>query len=73
MNLIGCFHPPGELKHPELFQYGDETMSAWMEGHLSQDIVDEHKKVEEADLVIFQVRGHAGGCPRRGGAYTSGT
>lgn len=44
----------GELKHPELFQYGDETMSAWTEGRLSRDIVDEHEKVKEADLVIFQ-------------------
>ncbi|CAF88692.1 unnamed protein product, partial [Tetraodon nigroviridis] len=48
----------GELKKPELFQYGDETMSAWKEDRLSNDIVAEQRKVEEADLIIFQVRGH---------------
>ncbi|XP_026233616.1 NAD(P)H dehydrogenase [quinone] 1 isoform X2 [Anabas testudineus] len=44
----------GDLKKPELFQYGDETMQAWMEGHLSHDIVAEQRKVEEAELIIFQ-------------------
>ncbi|XP_078111170.1 NAD(P)H dehydrogenase [quinone] 1 [Sander vitreus] len=44
----------GDLKTPEHFQYGDETMSAWMEGRLSDDIVAEQRKVEEAELVIFQ-------------------
>lgn len=33
-------------------------MHAWMEGRLSDDIVLEQRKVEEADLIIFQVRGH---------------
>lgn len=33
-------------------------MHAWMEGRLSDDIVAEQRKVEEAELVIFQVRGH---------------
>ncbi|XP_029353898.1 NAD(P)H dehydrogenase [quinone] 1 isoform X2 [Echeneis naucrates] len=44
----------GDLKNPELFQYGDETMHAWMEGRLSDDIVAEQRKVEEAELIIFQ-------------------
>ncbi|XP_070686580.1 NAD(P)H dehydrogenase [quinone] 1 [Pempheris klunzingeri] len=44
----------GDLKNPELFQYGDETMYAWMEGRLSDDIVAEQRKVEEAELIIFQ-------------------
>lgn len=44
----------GDLKNPELFQYGDETMHAWLEGRLSHDIVAEQRKVEEAELVIFQ-------------------
>lgn len=44
----------GDLKKPELFQYGDETMFAWMEGRLSEDIMAEQKKVQEAELVIFQ-------------------
>ena len=48
----------GDLKNPEPFQYGDETMHAWMEGRLSDDIVAEQHKVEEAELIIFQVRGH---------------
>lgn len=37
-------------------------MSAWKEGRLRRDIVEEQKKVEEADLIIFQVRGHGHGC-----------
>lgn len=44
----------GDLKNSELFQYGDETMHAWMEGRLSEDIVAEQRKVEEAELIIFQ-------------------
>ncbi|XP_056134779.1 NAD(P)H dehydrogenase [quinone] 1 [Lampris incognitus] len=44
----------GELKNPELFQYGEETMHAWMEGRLSQDIIDEQRKINEAELIIFQ-------------------
>ncbi|XP_060895701.1 NAD(P)H dehydrogenase [quinone] 1 isoform X2 [Labrus mixtus] len=44
----------GDLKNPELFQYGEETMHAWMEGHLSEDIAAEQKKVEAAELIIFQ-------------------
>lgn len=31
-------------------------MYAWMEGRLSEDIVAEQRKVEEAELIIFQVR-----------------
>ncbi|XP_029000810.1 NAD(P)H dehydrogenase [quinone] 1 [Betta splendens] len=44
----------GDLKKPEHFQYGDETMLAWKEGRLSEDIVAEQRKVEEAELIIFQ-------------------
>ncbi|XP_074523010.1 NAD(P)H dehydrogenase [quinone] 1 [Halichoeres trimaculatus] len=44
----------GDLKNSELFQYGDETMHAWKKGKLSDDIVAEHRKVEEAELIIFQ-------------------
>lgn len=44
----------GDLKNPELFQYGDETMYAWMEDRLSEDIVAEQRKVTEAELIIFQ-------------------
>ncbi|KAM4630163.1 NAD(P)H dehydrogenase [quinone] 1 [Polymixia lowei] len=44
----------GELKNSELFQYGEETMHAWMEGRLSDDIIAEQRKVEEAELIIFQ-------------------
>jgi len=31
-------------------------MLAWQEGRLASDIVEEHKKLKEADIVIFQVR-----------------
>uniref|UniRef100_A0A3Q3X9N4 Ribosyldihydronicotinamide dehydrogenase [quinone] n=1 Tax=Mola mola TaxID=94237 RepID=A0A3Q3X9N4_MOLML len=44
----------GDLKNPELFQYGEETMHAWMEGRLSDDIVAEQRKLKDAELVIFQ-------------------
>uniref|UniRef100_A0A3P8V7U9 Ribosyldihydronicotinamide dehydrogenase [quinone] n=1 Tax=Cynoglossus semilaevis TaxID=244447 RepID=A0A3P8V7U9_CYNSE len=44
----------GDLKNPELFQYGEESMAAWKEGRLSDDIVAEQRKVEEAEFVIFQ-------------------
>ncbi|KAM4592276.1 NAD(P)H dehydrogenase [quinone] 1 isoform 2-T2 [Odontesthes bonariensis] len=44
----------GGLENPEHFQYGEETMNAWKEGRLSDDITAEQRKVEEAELVIFQ-------------------
>ncbi|XP_061622262.1 NAD(P)H dehydrogenase [quinone] 1-like isoform X2 [Phyllopteryx taeniolatus] len=43
-----------DLKNPELFQYGEETLHAWKEGRLSEDIVAEQRKVEKAELIIFQ-------------------
>lgn len=48
-----CFS--GAVKNPKHFRYGNETMLAWQEGRLASDIVDEHNKLKEADLVIFQV------------------
>ncbi len=47
---------PGNLKNPELFQYGEETMHAWFEERLSDDIAAEQCKVKEAEFIIFQVR-----------------
>ncbi|KAK6294052.1 hypothetical protein J4Q44_G00348820 [Coregonus suidteri] len=44
----------GEVKNPEHFKYGEETMEAWKEGRLSDDIIAEQRKVEAAELVIFQ-------------------
>ncbi|KAM4833594.1 NAD(P)H dehydrogenase [quinone] 1 [Thomomys bottae] len=44
----------GELKDPENFQYSAEASLAYKEGRLSPDIVAEQKKLEAADLVIFQ-------------------
>ncbi|XP_041798733.1 NAD(P)H dehydrogenase [quinone] 1 isoform X2 [Chelmon rostratus] len=44
----------GDLKNPELFQYGEETMHAWLEDRLSDDIKAEQHKVKEAELIIFQ-------------------
>ncbi|XP_072320748.1 ribosyldihydronicotinamide dehydrogenase [quinone]-like [Eucyclogobius newberryi] len=44
----------GELKSPDLFRYGEEMQEAWSAQTLSDDIKDEHKKVQEADLIIFQ-------------------
>ncbi|XP_051564286.1 NAD(P)H dehydrogenase [quinone] 1-like [Myxocyprinus asiaticus] len=45
----------GSVKNPEHFCYGEETMLAWKEGRLASDIVEEHKKLQEAELVVFQV------------------
>uniref|UniRef100_A0A7J8CJX4 NAD(P)H dehydrogenase [quinone] 1 n=1 Tax=Rousettus aegyptiacus TaxID=9407 RepID=A0A7J8CJX4_ROUAE len=44
----------GTLKDPENFQYAPETVLAYKNGCLSPDIVAEQKKLEAADLVIFQ-------------------
>ncbi|KAM9302349.1 NAD(P)H dehydrogenase [quinone] 1-like [Gastrophryne carolinensis] len=44
----------GSAKEPNNFKYGSETLEAWKEGRLSKDIVKEQKKIEKADLVIFQ-------------------
>ncbi|XP_027788964.2 NAD(P)H dehydrogenase [quinone] 1 isoform X1 [Marmota flaviventris] len=44
----------GKLKDPEKFQYTVESCLAYKEGCLSPDIVAEQKKLEAADLVIFQ-------------------
>ncbi|XP_018416450.1 PREDICTED: NAD(P)H dehydrogenase [quinone] 1-like [Nanorana parkeri] len=44
----------GKPKDPNHFKYGAESLEAWKEGRLSKDIVEEQKKVEKADLIIFQ-------------------
>ncbi|XP_077144640.1 NAD(P)H dehydrogenase [quinone] 1-like [Ranitomeya variabilis] len=44
----------GSPKEPNNFKYGAEMLIAWQEGRLASDIKEEQKKVEKADLVIFQ-------------------
>lgn len=44
----------GALSNPEVFSYGVEAYEACKKQSLTSDIVDEQKKVQEADLVIFQ-------------------
>ncbi|KAG2469836.1 NQO1 dehydrogenase, partial [Polypterus senegalus] len=44
----------GEVKNPDNFSYGDETGLAWKEGKLSNDIMEEQKKIKAADLIVFQ-------------------
>ncbi|XP_056384367.1 NAD(P)H dehydrogenase [quinone] 1-like isoform X2 [Hyla sarda] len=44
----------GSPKEPSKFKYGAESLTAWKEGRLAKDIVEEQKKLEKADLVIFQ-------------------
>ncbi|XP_077166577.1 NAD(P)H dehydrogenase [quinone] 1 isoform X3 [Paroedura picta] len=44
----------GRPKDAEKFNYSAEAGLAWKEGRLSRDIVAEQKKLEAADLVIFQ-------------------
>lgn len=46
---------PGTLCNPEFFNYGVEAYEACKTRSLTSDIIDEQKKVLEADLVIFQV------------------
>ncbi|XP_069496244.1 NAD(P)H dehydrogenase [quinone] 1-like [Ambystoma mexicanum] len=44
----------GSPKDPLHFKYAVETGRAWKEGRLSSDIVQEQKKLDAADLVVFQ-------------------
>uniref|UniRef100_A0A6P8QJ86 NAD(P)H dehydrogenase [quinone] 1 n=1 Tax=Geotrypetes seraphini TaxID=260995 RepID=A0A6P8QJ86_GEOSA len=44
----------GDPKEPANFKYGSESMLAWKEGRLAQDIAQEQKKLNAADLLIFQ-------------------
>lgn len=44
----------GSLSNPEFFNYGLEAYEACKKRSLSSDIMEEQKKVQEADLVIFQ-------------------
>ncbi|XP_029446376.1 ribosyldihydronicotinamide dehydrogenase [quinone] isoform X2 [Rhinatrema bivittatum] len=44
----------GNLCNPQHFNYGVETREAFRHGSLCKDVVEEQKKVQEADLVIFQ-------------------
>ncbi|XP_066043390.1 ribosyldihydronicotinamide dehydrogenase [quinone]-like isoform X2 [Chamaea fasciata] len=44
----------GSLHNSEAFNYGVETWEAYKRGALSKDLVEEQKKVQEADLLIFQ-------------------
>lgn len=52
---------PGALSNPKFFNYGVEAYEAFKKRSLASDITDEQKKVQEADLVIFQV-GFASNC-----------
>ncbi|XP_051025823.1 ribosyldihydronicotinamide dehydrogenase [quinone] isoform X1 [Acomys russatus] len=44
----------GALSNPEIFRYGIETYEAYKKEALTSDILEEQRKVQEADLVIFQ-------------------
>ncbi|XP_077125901.1 ribosyldihydronicotinamide dehydrogenase [quinone] isoform X3 [Ranitomeya variabilis] len=44
----------GDMCNPQHFSYGIETMEAFKKGWLCEDIIKEQKKIQEADLVIFQ-------------------
>lgn len=45
----------GAVSNPEVFSYAVEVYEAYKQRSLSSDIIEEQKKVQEADLVIFQV------------------
>ncbi|NXU50722.1 NQO2 dehydrogenase, partial [Turnix velox] len=44
----------GSLHNSELFNYEVEAGKAYRRGGLSSDLIEEQKKVQEADLLIFQ-------------------
>ncbi|XP_040840025.1 ribosyldihydronicotinamide dehydrogenase [quinone] [Ochotona curzoniae] len=44
----------GAVSNPEVFSYAVEVYEAYKQRSLSSDIIEEQKKVQEADLVIFQ-------------------
>ncbi|XP_041488538.1 ribosyldihydronicotinamide dehydrogenase [quinone] isoform X3 [Microtus oregoni] len=44
----------GALSNPEVFRYGIEIYEAYKKTALPSDILEEQRKVKEADLVIFQ-------------------
>ncbi|XP_054554401.1 ribosyldihydronicotinamide dehydrogenase [quinone] isoform X2 [Talpa occidentalis] len=44
----------GDLSNPKHFNYGVEVYEAFKKRSLTSDILAEQKKVQEADLVIFQ-------------------
>uniref|UniRef100_A0A8B9C2G1 Ribosyldihydronicotinamide dehydrogenase [quinone] n=1 Tax=Anser brachyrhynchus TaxID=132585 RepID=A0A8B9C2G1_9AVES len=47
-DIVDCLHNSDE------FNYGLETWEAYKRGGLSDDLIEEQKKVQEADLLIFQ-------------------
>ncbi|XP_064363168.1 ribosyldihydronicotinamide dehydrogenase [quinone] [Dromaius novaehollandiae] len=47
-DIVGCLH------NSEEFNYGVEAREAYKRGDLSDDLIEEQKKVQEADLLIFQ-------------------
>ncbi|XP_062424060.1 ribosyldihydronicotinamide dehydrogenase [quinone] isoform X2 [Rhea pennata] len=47
-DIVGCLH------NSEEFNYGVEAREAYERGELSHDLIEEQKKVQEADLLIFQ-------------------
>ncbi|XP_034516293.1 ribosyldihydronicotinamide dehydrogenase [quinone] isoform X4 [Ailuropoda melanoleuca] len=52
--MCGAQHLIGALSNPKFFNYGVEAYEAFKKRSLASDITDEQKKVQEADLVIFQ-------------------
>ncbi|XP_068115596.1 NAD(P)H dehydrogenase [quinone] 1-like [Hyperolius riggenbachi] len=53
----------GKARVPSHFRYAAETLQAWKEGRLAKDILVEQKKVERADLIIFQFPLYWSGMP----------
>ncbi|XP_042689121.1 ribosyldihydronicotinamide dehydrogenase [quinone] isoform X2 [Centrocercus urophasianus] len=47
-DIVGCLHNSNE------FSYAVEMTEAYKKGCLSNDLIEEQKKVQEADLLIFQ-------------------
>uniref|UniRef100_A0A8C2TVG3 N-ribosyldihydronicotinamide:quinone dehydrogenase 2 n=1 Tax=Coturnix japonica TaxID=93934 RepID=A0A8C2TVG3_COTJA len=47
-DIVGCLH------NSDNFSYAVEATEAYKRGCLSNDLIEEQKKVQEADLLIFQ-------------------
>ncbi|XP_064409462.1 ribosyldihydronicotinamide dehydrogenase [quinone] [Latimeria chalumnae] len=46
----------GELYNPDHFNYRVECFEAYKKGRLAKDVLEEQKKVLDANLVIFQIK-----------------
>lgn len=61
--IVSVFIYLGNIGNPENFNYGRETLAAMREDRLSDDILEEHKKLSDAEIIIFQFPMYWSGFP----------